>query len=41
VEVHSEPGPGGYQTSRSFGPGEVIVSATVESVSLEVDEVLG
>jgi Uma2 family endonuclease len=41
VEVHSEPGPGGYRTSRSFGPGEIIVSAAVESVSLEVDEVLG
>jgi Uma2 family endonuclease len=41
VEVHSEPGPGGYRSSRSFGPGEAIVSVAVEGVSLAVDEVLG
>lgn len=41
VEVHSEPGPSGYRASRSFGPGEAIVSTAVEGVSLPVDEVLG
>jgi Uma2 family endonuclease len=41
VEVHSEPGPGGYRTSRSFGPGEAIVSAAIGGVSLSVDVVLG
>jgi Uma2 family endonuclease len=40
VEVHSEPAPGGYRASRSFGPGQAIVSAAVEGVSLSVDEVL-
>jgi hypothetical protein len=41
VEVHSEPGPGSYRTSRYFGPGEAIVSAALGGVSLSVDEVLG
>ncbi len=41
VEVHSEPGQGGYRASRSFGLGEAIVSTAVEGVSLAVDEVLG
>jgi Uma2 family endonuclease len=41
VEVHSEPGPGGYRASRSFGPGGAIVSAALGGVSLSVDEVLG
>jgi hypothetical protein len=41
VEVHSEPGPGGYRTSGAFGPGEMIVSSTAGGISLPVDEVLG
>lgn len=41
VEVHSEPGPGGYRAARSFGAGEQVVCATVEGLSLPVDEVLG
>jgi Uma2 family endonuclease len=41
VEVHSEPGPGDYRTTGSFGPGEMIVSSTAGGISLPVDEVLG
>lgn len=40
VEVHSGPGPDGYRASRSFGPGETIVSQAAEGFSLQVDEVL-
>jgi len=40
VEIHSDPGPGGYRVSRSCGPGEEVVSAAVEGVSVPVDEVL-
>jgi len=41
VEVHSEPGPGGYRDVQAFGPEEAIVSAALGGVSLPVDEVLG
>lgn len=41
IKVHSDPGPDGYRASRSFGPGESIVSQAVEGAPLPVDEVLG
>jgi Uma2 family endonuclease len=41
VEVHSDPGPGGYRSIRSFAAGERIVSATVGGLYIPVDEVLG
>ena len=41
VEVHSEPGPGGYRDVQAFGPEEAIVSVALGGVSLPVDEVLG
>lgn len=41
VEIHSAASPDGYLKSRSFGPGERVVSDTVEGLSISVDEVLG
>lgn len=41
VEVHSSPSPEGYRASRSAGPGEQLRSATVEGLSVAVQEVLG
>ncbi len=41
VEVHSGPGPGGYRSVREAGPGERLLSETVESLSLPVGEILG
>jgi Uma2 family endonuclease len=41
VEVHSEPGAGGYRHIRIFGPGESVASATVEGLSVPADEILG
>jgi Uma2 family endonuclease len=40
VEVHSDPGAGGYRSIRISGPGESVASATVEGLLLPVDEVL-
>ena len=40
-DVHTHPGPRGYQIVRGFGPGERLISETVEGLSLAVDEVLG
>lgn len=40
VEVHSDPAPDGYRSIRIFGPAERVVSATVEGLSLPVDEVI-
>jgi Uma2 family endonuclease len=41
VEVRSDPASDGYRASKTFGPGEVIVSSTAGGISLPVDEVLG
>lgn len=41
VEVHSVPGLGGFGESKAFGPGERAVSATVEGLSVLVEEILG
>lgn len=41
IEVHSEPGLGGYRASRSFGAGERVASSTVEGLWVAIDEVLG
>jgi Uma2 family endonuclease len=41
VEVRLDPASDGYRASKTFGPGEVIVSSTAGGISLPVDEVLG
>ncbi len=41
IEAHSAPSADGYGTSREFGPGERVSSASVEGLSLPVDEILG
>ena len=41
IDVYTRPGPRGNQTVCGFGPGEGIISETVEGLSLAVDEVLG
>jgi len=41
VEVHMNPGPGGYLSAREVGPGEQIRAATIEGLSLSVDDILG
>ena len=43
VEVHSAASEAadGYRESRSFGPGERIISGTIEGLSISVEEVLG
>lgn len=41
VEVHTNPGPGGYLSVREASPGEQIRAAIIEGLSLPVDEILG
>ncbi len=41
VESHWAPSAEGYGVSREFGPGEQVHSASVEDLSLPVDEILG
>jgi Uma2 family endonuclease len=41
VEIHSNASSDGYRGSRSFGPGERIISDTVEGLSISVEEALG
>jgi Uma2 family endonuclease len=41
VGVHSDPAPNGYRASRSFGPGEAVVSGVAGGLSVPVDEVVG
>lgn len=41
VEVHAVPSAEGYGISREFGLGEHVRSASIESLSVAVDEVLG
>ena len=42
VEVYADPGGAeGFRVFRSYGPGESIVSETIEGLSFSVDEVLG
>lgn len=41
VEAHAAPSTEGYRASHEFGPGEQASSASVEGLSLPVDEILG
>jgi Uma2 family endonuclease len=41
AEIHTNPGPGGYRSIHEVGPGQQIRAATVEGLSLPVDDVLG
>ncbi len=40
VEVYSEPSPDGYKATRIFAAGEEVRSATIEDLSVPVDEVM-
>lgn len=40
VEVHTNPGPDGYQEAHKIGTGQTIRSGAVEGLSLSVDEIL-